>query len=37
MFKKCSAYLPVRFVLENSNAIVEWNEAKPMEIKIYER
>ena len=30
-------YLPVRFVSENLNAIVEWNEARPMEVKIYER
>ncbi len=30
-------YLPVRFVSEHLNAIVEWNEAKPMEVKIYER
>ncbi len=30
-------YLPVRAVSENLNAIVEWNEARPMEVKIYER
>ncbi|MCQ2802808.1 MAG: copper amine oxidase N-terminal domain-containing protein [Bacilli bacterium] len=30
-------YLPVRFVSEKLNAIVEWNEAHPMDVKIYER
>ncbi|MCQ2749029.1 MAG: copper amine oxidase N-terminal domain-containing protein [Clostridia bacterium] len=30
-------YLPVRAVSEALNAIVEWNEARPMEVKIYER
>ena len=30
-------YLPVRAVSEALNAIVEWNEEKPMEVKIYER
>ncbi|MCQ2749982.1 MAG: stalk domain-containing protein [Clostridia bacterium] len=30
-------YLPVRAISEALNAIVEWNEERPMEVKIYER
>ncbi len=30
-------YMPVRFISEALNAIVEWNEARPNEVKIYEQ